>query len=70
MVAFVYKIKTYSIHQICTQSGLACIQRKKTIQIAKRLIGSTCWTLISKDVHSGCECMWPVNSHGDSRIHL
>ncbi|KAI9565638.1 hypothetical protein GHT06_009430 [Daphnia sinensis] len=53
--------------QMCLKSGLACVQRTKTIQIAKRKIGTTCWTLFTKEVHSGCECMWPVHSNGDSK---
>ncbi|EFX79809.1 hypothetical protein DAPPUDRAFT_304317 [Daphnia pulex] len=53
--------------QICLQSGLSCVQRTKTIQLAKRKIGTSCWTLFSKEIHSGCECMWPVQTNGDSK---
>lgn len=57
------------ILQNCAIPNFHCVQRSKTMLFARRLWDDECWEPVSKEVASGCECMWPVSDLGEITMH-
>ncbi|KAK0166858.1 hypothetical protein PV327_004335 [Microctonus hyperodae] len=55
--------------QMCVHQGFHCIQRSRTLFMAKRRWTSDCWEPFTKEIPSGCDCMWPVFTLGDITAH-
>ncbi|XP_048512530.1 uncharacterized protein LOC105687054 isoform X2 [Athalia rosae] len=55
--------------QMCAHPSFHCVQRSKTLFMVRRRWDSDCWEPFSRQVASGCECMWPVTTLGDITGH-
>ncbi|XP_033321880.1 uncharacterized protein LOC117218002 isoform X1 [Megalopta genalis] len=55
--------------QECVNPGFHCVQRSKTLFLVRRRWDSECWEPYSKEIASGCDCMWPVSALGDIAVH-
>ncbi|XP_074110475.1 uncharacterized protein LOC141534798 isoform X2 [Cotesia typhae] len=55
--------------QMCAHPGFQCIQRSRVLSMVRRRWVSGCWEPFTKEIASGCECMWPVSTLGDISAH-
>ncbi|XP_017759018.1 PREDICTED: uncharacterized protein LOC108549939 [Eufriesea mexicana] len=55
--------------QTCVHSAFHCVQRRKTLLLIRRRWDSECWEPFTKQITSGCDCMWPVSALGDITNH-
>ncbi|XP_051162569.1 uncharacterized protein LOC127282401 [Leptopilina boulardi] len=55
--------------QKCAHPGFDCVQRSRTIFMVRRKWENDCWEPFTKEIASGCDCMWPVLTLGDISIH-
>ncbi|XP_015433300.1 PREDICTED: uncharacterized protein LOC107189313 [Dufourea novaeangliae] len=58
-----------SLKQECVYPGSQCVQKWRTLVLVKRPWGSECWEPYTKEIASGCECMWEKPSLGDIAEH-
>ncbi|XP_015592282.1 uncharacterized protein LOC107266376 isoform X2 [Cephus cinctus] len=55
--------------QKCAHPGFHCVQRSRTLFMLRRAWDSECWEPFTKEIASGCDCMWPVSTLGDITAH-
>ncbi|XP_034938211.1 uncharacterized protein [Chelonus insularis] len=55
--------------QQCAHPGFHCVQRSKIIFMVRRRWTDECWEPFTKQIASGCDCMWPVSILGDISAH-
>uniref|UniRef100_A0ABD2X223 Spaetzle domain-containing protein n=1 Tax=Trichogramma kaykai TaxID=54128 RepID=A0ABD2X223_9HYME len=56
--------------QKCAHPSFHCVQRSRTLfMLRRRWDDAECWEPATKVIASGCECMWPVSSLGDIKLH-
>lgn len=55
--------------QKCAHPGFDCVQRSRTLFMVRRKWEKDCWEPLTREIASGCDCMWPVSSLGDISIH-
>ncbi|XP_043272097.1 uncharacterized protein [Venturia canescens] len=55
--------------QRCAHPGFHCVQRSRTLFMIRRAWEGDCWEPFTKEIASGCDCMWPVSSLGDISAH-
>ncbi|XP_020290268.1 uncharacterized protein LOC109857903 isoform X2 [Pseudomyrmex gracilis] len=57
----IYESDNKQEQQKCVNPGFHCVQKTQTMVFVRRPWTSTnnCWELHTKDVASGCDCMWP-----------
>ncbi|KAG7212485.1 hypothetical protein KM043_012798 [Ampulex compressa] len=56
--------------QKCAHPGFHCVQRSRTMFMVRRRWDSECWELFTKEIPSGCDCMWPASLLGDITAHF
>ena len=57
-------------NKVCGHHGFSCIQLNRTIFLTRRPYGSDCWEVETRNVPSGCECMWPKHHKGKKRYFI
>lgn len=63
------RIKRSSSKQKCAHPGFHCVQRSRMLFVVRRAWDSDCWEPFTKEIPSGCDCMWPVSLLGDIAAH-
>ncbi|XP_012280824.1 uncharacterized protein LOC105699947 [Orussus abietinus] len=58
-----------SSQQKCAHPGFHCVQRSRTLYVVRRHWDSDCWEPFTKEIASGCDCMWPVSVLGEISPH-
>ncbi|XP_046815288.1 uncharacterized protein LOC124422620 isoform X1 [Vespa crabro] len=58
-----------SSKQKCAHPVFHCVQRSRTLFLVRRAWDSDCWEPFTKEIASGCDCMWPVSLLGDITAH-
>lgn len=61
-----------SVHpskQKCAYPAFHCVQRSRKLFALRRRWDSTCWEPYTKQIHSGCDCMWPTENLGAISQH-
>ncbi|XP_029168846.1 uncharacterized protein LOC114938889 [Nylanderia fulva] len=55
--------------QECVYPIFHCVQRTRILSFVRRRWGDECWEPYTKEIASGCDCMWPVASLGEINHH-
>ncbi|XP_011263897.1 uncharacterized protein LOC105255993 [Camponotus floridanus] len=55
--------------QKCVHSIFHCVQRSRILSLVRRRWEDECWEPYTKEIASGCDCMWPVTSLGEINDH-
>ncbi|XP_034190628.2 uncharacterized protein LOC117608950 isoform X2 [Osmia lignaria lignaria] len=55
--------------QKCVEPSYHCVQRSRRLLLMRRRWDGECWEPFSKQIASGCDCMWPVSVLGDITVH-
>ncbi|XP_012135731.1 uncharacterized protein LOC100878955 isoform X2 [Megachile rotundata] len=55
--------------QKCVEPNFHCVQRSRRLLLMRRRWDEECWEPFSKQIASGCDCMWPVSILGDITDH-
>ncbi|KYN13575.1 hypothetical protein ALC57_14282, partial [Trachymyrmex cornetzi] len=50
------------LEQKCVYPAFQCVQRSRLLSLARRRWDSECWQPYTKEIASGCDCMWPVTN--------
>ncbi|XP_066589406.1 uncharacterized protein [Prorops nasuta] len=58
-----------SFNQKCAHPSFHCVQRSRTMFILRRRWEENCWEPFTKEVASGCDCMWPTSLLGSIAPH-
>ncbi|XP_018398125.1 PREDICTED: uncharacterized protein LOC108776110 [Cyphomyrmex costatus] len=57
------------LEQKCVYPAFHCVQRNRLLFLVRRRWNSECWEPYTKEIASGCDCMWPVTSLGEINEH-
>lgn len=57
------------LEQKCVYPVFHCVQRYRSLSFVRRHWDSQCWEPYTKEIASGCDCMWPVASFGEIKEH-
>ncbi|XP_011876534.1 PREDICTED: uncharacterized protein LOC105566818 isoform X2 [Vollenhovia emeryi] len=60
---------TKPLEQKCVHPVFHCVQRSRLLTFVRRLWDSECWEPYTKEIASGCDCMWPVTNLGEISQH-
>ncbi|KAK2578002.1 hypothetical protein KPH14_008431 [Odynerus spinipes] len=63
------RVKRSPSKQTCAHPGFHCVQRSRMLFVVRRAWDSDCWEPFTKEIASGCDCMWPVSLLGDISAH-
>ncbi|XP_011142442.1 uncharacterized protein LOC105184981 [Harpegnathos saltator] len=55
--------------QKCAYPGFHCVQRSRQLLLTRRRWGTDCWEPYTREVASGCDCMWPVTTLDEINAH-
>ncbi|CAL1682923.1 unnamed protein product [Lasius platythorax] len=55
--------------QKCVHSIFHCVQRTRVLSMVRRRWEDECWEPYTKEIASGCDCMWPVTDFGEISHH-
>ncbi|KAH0947404.1 hypothetical protein HN011_009519 [Eciton burchellii] len=58
-----------SSQQKCAHPAFHCVQRSRILFLARRQWESDCWEPYTKEIASGCDCMWPITTLGEIIQH-
>nr|XP_012218395.1 PREDICTED: uncharacterized protein LOC105669830 [Linepithema humile] len=64
-----YNDQTIRSIQKCAQPTFHCVQRSRLLSLVRRRWEGECWEHFTKEIPSGCECMWPVTNLGEITHH-
>ncbi|XP_036147882.1 uncharacterized protein LOC105837806 isoform X2 [Monomorium pharaonis] len=57
------------LQQKCVYPAFQCVQRSRVLSFVRRQWDSECWEPYTKEIASGCDCMWPVTNLGEIKHH-
>ncbi|KAM0735397.1 hypothetical protein ACS0PU_010545 [Formica fusca] len=63
------QMMTRSSQQKCVNPIFHCVQRSRILSLVRRRWEDECWEPYTKEIASGCDCMWPVTTLGEISDH-
>ncbi|XP_011635828.1 uncharacterized protein LOC105426349 [Pogonomyrmex barbatus] len=57
------------LQQKCVHPAFHCVQRSRVLSLVRRRWEDDCWESYTKEIASGCDCMWPVTNLGEISHH-
>lgn len=63
------RMMTRPSQQKCVYPIFHCVQRSQILSLVRRRWDDECWEPYTKEIASGCDCMWPVTSLGEISDH-
>ncbi|XP_071579360.1 uncharacterized protein [Temnothorax nylanderi] len=57
------------LQQKCAHPAFHCVQRSRILTFVRRSWENECWEPYTKEIASGCDCMWPVTNLGEISHH-
>ncbi|KYQ59685.1 hypothetical protein ALC60_01351 [Trachymyrmex zeteki] len=57
------------LEQKCVHPAFQCVQRSRVLSLVRRRWDNECWEPYTKEIASGCDCMWPVTNLGEINEH-